>query len=104
MRENYNTIDDFKKEYTGIRNPSEEKWYGLEFCYNKKYYRFDYIDNIINFYFLKIGIGKLYPDIDESIFIESYTNIDDALCNIIIDGNQLKEILISDEVNIVGKD
>ena len=104
MNDTYNNIDEFKKEYTGFRDPSNNKWYGLEFFYNNKYYRFDYVATNISIYILVISKNKVYPDIDEYILIGEYSNIDEALNSFYIDNKLLKDIIIDDSVKILGKD
>jgi|GEM_PF-2847707 hypothetical protein len=40
MRKNeYNSIDEFVSQYTGVWNPSERHWFGLDFSYNGSTYR-----------------------------------------------------------------
>ena len=35
----YNSLDEFTNEYTGIWNPSNGHWFGLDFKYNGVTYR-----------------------------------------------------------------
>ena len=42
MRKNdYNSIDEFTSQYTGEWAPSEGHWFGLDFSYNGREYRFN---------------------------------------------------------------
>jgi|GEM_PF-6517632 len=104
MNDNYKNIDDFKKQYTGQRDPANDKWYGLEFSYLGNYYRFDYIDQTINLYALIIAKNSQYPDIKKTKLLSSFSNIDDALNYCIDDNKKFKDILISQEIELLGQD
>ena len=42
MRKNeFNSLEDFTSQYTGVWAPSEEHWFGLDFSYNGVEYRFN---------------------------------------------------------------
>lgn len=46
MKTNDYSIAEFKKQYIGIWDPSNEHWFGLDFIYNQKEYRFK--DEVLN--------------------------------------------------------
>ena len=42
MRKNeYNSLEEFKAQYTGVWDPSDGHWFGLDFIYKGKEYRFN---------------------------------------------------------------
>ena len=103
MSDKFNNLDDFKYQYSGQRDPANNKWYGLEFKYLEDYYRFDYINQTINLSCLIIVKNSQYPDIKSYKLLSSFSKIDDAL-DYCVNGKKLKDILLSKEIELLGQD
>ncbi len=117
----YNSLEDFIGEYSGIRSEKYDVLYGLDFRYNGKLYRMtmDQMEpELIRKQFedkLNRKLGKYEVAlVDSSIkyefnfaeynFIGWYDDIYDLLENCFIEGRKFKEIIMSDETIIEGKD
>ena len=104
MNNSYKNIDEFKQEYTGKRDPANEKWYGLEFMFADKYYRFEYIKDEISLFRINITKNSLYPDIESYDLINTFSNIDDALKYVITGDVILEEIILGENTVFLGQD
>ena len=115
MRKNeYNSLEEFKNQYTGEWNPSEGHWLGLDFMYGKNEYR--------------LSTGSMYtdentilPDGREAIFylyikdnavdhssdyalLGEFATINDLLDSTIIGGIKFSEVIMADETVLLGQD
>lgn len=122
MRKNdYNSLDEFIKEYCGIRSEKYDVLYGLDFRYNGKLYRMtmDQMepDNIRKIFEKKLNkkLGKYEVALvdpnsisdyqfNEYQFIGWYDDIYDLLENCYIDGIKFKDVIMDDNTIIEGKD
>ena len=122
MRMNeYKSLDDFIGEYSGNRTDKYDVVYGIDFKYKDKLYRMtmDQMEsNEIRTQFeakLNRKLGKYEVAIvDPSLntefkfaeynFIGWYDNIYDLLENCYIEGKKFKDVIMSDETEIIGKD
>lgn len=109
MRKNeYNSIDEFKKQYIGIWAPSDGHWYGLDFIYNQTEYR--------------LQTGKMYSDEKDAMFglyrkrvaseygnndyilLAQFDDMNTLLDSSVIDNRKFSEIIIDDNTELVGQD
>lgn len=104
MNNSYTSINEFKQEYSGKRDPANEKWYGLEFMFANKYYRFEYIKDQISLFEINITKDCQYPDIKSYNLINTFSNIDDALKYVITDGVILEEMILDENTVFLGQD
>ena len=110
----YNSLEEFTSQYTGIWGPSEGHWFGLDFIFNGTEYRFNtgsmYEKNntvlpdgrvaIFGIYrknARKIG-GKLYT------LLEEFATMEEALESICIEGVKFRDVIMDDETELVGQD
>ena len=112
MRKNeYTSLDQFTSQYTGEWSPSEGHWYGLDFLYKGKEYRFNTgsmfnSENTI----LKDGreavFGLYLKNLadDSYILLEEFATINDALESCCIKGKPFKEIIVDGDTELVGQD
>ena len=112
MRKNeYTSLDQFTSQYTGEWSPSEGHWYGLDFLYKGKEYRFNTgsmfnSENTI----LKDGreavFGLYLKNLadDSYILLEEFATINDALESCWIEGKPFKEIIVDGDTELVGQD
>ena len=112
MRKNeYTSLDQFTSQYTGEWSPSEGHWYGLDFLYTGKQYRFNTgtmfnSENTI----LKDGreavFGLYLKNLadDSYILLEEFATINDALESCCIEGKPFKEIIVDGDTELVGQD
>jgi len=112
----YNQLEQFVNEYTGIWNPSEEHWFGLEFKYKGNIYRlstgsmFNEQDTILpdgrtavyGIYILK-DISA-YPDMTSCELLGEYADMKDLLSSKVIDGIEFCEVIMDDQTEILAKD
>ena len=122
MKEKYNTIEDFIKEYNNPVNKEFEVSRALEFNFKNKSYlltRFPMEDGKTRMKFSKIlneefnnrsfEFWKLGEDGSEFAYagytlIGIYNNIYSMLDKVYLDGINLKDALTSDEVELVAKE
>ncbi|MCR4660618.1 MAG: hypothetical protein K5765_01295 [Clostridia bacterium] len=106
MRKNeYNSLDEFLSQYgTGVRDPANDKWFGLEFCYNTNYYCLDVSGG--NFQLLKIIIknGEQYPDIVDYEEIKTFDTMESLLKSRVIDNLQFNQIITNPNTILLGQD
>ncbi len=115
MRKNeYNSIEEFKSQYTGNWNPAEGHWLGLDFSYNGSEYRF----NTGSMYETKntilpdgrealFGLYKKNPESKgarDYILLAEFTSIDDALNNTCIEGLKFSDVIMDDNTELLGQD
>jgi hypothetical protein len=99
----YSSIEKFKDEYTGVRDPKNGKWIGLEFCYKNTYYRLNY-ENVITIQKMTFEKCETYPIVSGYELLGNYSSMDECLSNFKIGDKCLEFILTSDDVEFLGKD
>ena len=115
MRVNeYNTIEEFTKEYIGLWNPSEGHWFGLDFKYNGVVYRlhtgsmYQQTNTILpDGRKALFGIYQLYNSTNTDYNYEllgEYADINDLLSSTVIDNRVFSEVIMDDSTEILGKD
>lgn len=115
MRVNeYNTIEEFTKEYIGLWNPSEGHWFGLDFKYNNVVYRlhtgsmYQQTNTILpDGRKALFGIYQLYNSTNTDYNYEllgEYADINDLLSSTVIDNRVFSEVIMDDSTEILGKD
>lgn len=115
MRKNeYTTVEQFKEQYTGVWGPSDNHWYGLDFIYKGKEYRFN-TGSMYN------STNTILPDGREALFglyekrensnknnqyklLEEFATIDDALSSHCINGIPFYSIIVDENTELVGQD
>lgn len=115
MRVNeYSSLDDFRAQYVGIWDPSENHWLGLDFSYEGAEYRF----NTGSMYESK---NTILPDGREAVFglykknadnasgrdyslLEEFASLDEALESTCINGISFKKIIMDDRTELLGQD
>lgn len=105
MRKNeYTELSDFLSEYTGKRDPANNKWYGLEFKYDGLYYRLDYSSDTILLFKLLFENGNRYPAPSNYDAIGQYNNMVELLECTICDNKKFKDIIIDESTELLSKD
>lgn len=115
MRKNeFNSLEDFTSQYTGVWAPSEGQWFGLDFSYNGIEYR--------------LNTGSMYkeqntilPNGKEAIFgiyrknnnttskkeyvlLEEFADMEDVLNSTCIEGIAFSDVIMDDETELLGQD
>ena len=115
MRKNeYNSLEEFKAQYTGVWNPSEGHWFGLDFIYKGKEYRFNtgsmYSESNTILEDGREASFGLYKKNNASQSGNEYTllaefaTIEEALSSTCIDGIRFDEIIKDPDTELVGQD
>ena len=115
MRVNeYNTIEEFTKEYIGLWNPSEGHWFGLDFKHNNVVYRlhtgsmYQQTNTVLpDGRKALFGIYQLCDSTDTGSCYEllgEYADMNDLLGSTIIDNRVFSEVIMDDSTEILGKD
>ena len=115
MRVNeYTSLDEFKAQYIGVWDPSENHWLGLDFSYDGAEYRL----NTGSMYETK---NTILPDGREAIFglyrkntdnglgpdyslLEEFATLDEVLNSKCINGISFKQIIMDDSTELLGQD
>ncbi len=122
MRKNdYNSLEEFIGEYSGIRNGKYDIVYGLDFSFNGKLYRMTMdqmepdsrriefekkLNRKLGKYEVALVDSNAHSDFQygEYQFIGWYADVYDLLENYYIDGIKFKDVIMSDNTIIEGKD
>jgi hypothetical protein len=115
MRKNeYKTLEEFTSQYIGVWGPSDGHWFGLDFSFNGKEYRF----NTGSMYESK---NTILPNGEEALFglykknnnpkakkeyilLEEFANMHEALNSTCIDGIPFKQVIMDDNTELLGQD
>ncbi len=115
MRKNeYTSIEQFTSQYTGVWNPSENHWFGLDFIYHGVEYRFNTGSmyetdlQLPNGLEMMFGLYKKNNNVSkeekEYELIGKFANMDDVLESTLIDGRPFKDIIMDDDTELIGQD
>lgn len=114
MNELYTSLEQFKSQYTGVWDPSEEKWFGLDFSYGGCIYRFQTGAMYeANNELLKDGQEAIYGlykkesqpgDGREYSFLEGFATVEGALESTCIEGVPFSEIILDERTIFLGQD
>lgn len=119
MRKNeLNSLDELKSQYTGIWAPSEGHWFGLDFYYNGNEYRLHtgsmYDDNeavdpngVVRQFGLYRKTKKAdpkHPGIFLYELLDEKSSIDELLCSTVIECIPFCEVIMDDETVLLGQD
>lgn len=115
MRKNeYNSLEEFTSQYIGIWGPSDDHYFGLDFSYKGKKYRFctDSMYNPQNTILEDgreaiFGLYKAIPDKEEEpryILLEEFATMEDVLKSTCIEGIPFSEVIMDDDTEILGQD
>lgn len=110
----YNSLEEFMSEYTGVWSPSGGHWFGLDFKYNGVTYRLhtgemyheeakvlaDGRTSLFGIYQLLEVVGTNY----KYGLLGKYADMNDLLESTVIDGRPFKDIIMDDMTEILGKD
>lgn len=111
----YNNLNEFISEYTGIWNPSEKHWLGLDFQYQGIIYRlntgsmYNVTDSILPngqtalFYLYQLISPKCIIAQEYSLLGE-FANMHDLLESQVIKEKKFREVIMDDSTEILGKD
>lgn len=110
----YNSLEEFTSEYTGVWSPSSGHWFGLDFRFNGVTYR--------------LHTGPMYkdeetvlPDGREAVFglyrlinvtgtdyqytlLGKYADMNDLLESTVVEGRKFRDIIMDDMTEMLGKD
>lgn len=115
MRKNeYASLNEFRSQYVGIWGPSEGHWFGLDFSYKGKEYRFHTgamyaTKNTI----LPDGRSAVYglyrknenrKEAKEYVLLAEFATMDDVLASDCIDGRPFAEVIMDDDTELLGQD
>ena len=115
MRKNeYESLEQFTSQYVGEWNPSGGHWFGLDFLYRGKEYRFhtgwmyketgilsDGREVLFGLYCKKDIIGA---DNREYELLAEFADMSEVLESTVIQGRPFKEVIMDDDTEIVGQD
>lgn len=119
MRKNeYNTLEKFVSQYTGVWGPSDGHWFGLDFLYDNEEYRLhtgtmygeeDIVDE--NGIVRQFGLyhktdmpDPKYPDIMLYELIDEKSSIPELLESTAIGGKPFREVIMDDDTELLGQD
>ena len=110
MRKNeYSSLEQFTSQYSGEWAPSDGHWFGLDFSWNGKEYRF-HTESMYN------PENTILPDGSEAIFglykkcgdeyelLGEYAEMKDVLESMVICGVPFRKIIFDDETVLLGQD
>jgi hypothetical protein len=110
----YNSLEEFKAQYTGVWDPSDGHWFGLDFIYKGKEYRFNtgsmYSESNTILEDGREASFGLYKKNNASQSGNEYTllaefaTIEEALSSTCIDGIRFDEIIKDPDTELVGQD
>lgn len=111
----YQSLDEFKNEFTGEWSPSNNHWYGLDFCYHGAEYRlntgsmYNKVDTV--FSDGTVALFCVYRKKDDNdktannyILLGEYPDMYSLLEKCFIEGRKFKEVIMDDSTKILGKD
>lgn len=114
MRKNeYNSLEDFTSQYTGVWAPFEGQWLGLDFSYNGIEYRFNtgamYKEQNTILPNGNEAIFGIYrknnnPTSKKYILLEEFADMEDVLNSTCIDGIAFRNVIMDDETELLGQD
>jgi hypothetical protein len=115
MRKNeYNSLDEFTSQYIGIWGPSDGHWFGLDFSFHGKEYRFNtgsiYEANATILPSGKEALFGIYfkdpnPKAErEYLLLEEFSDMEDALNSTCIDGIEFRKVIMDDDTELLGQD
>ena len=113
IKNEYTSIEQFTSQYTGVWNPSENHWFGLDFIYRGVEYRFNTGSmyetdlQLPNGQEMMFGLYKKNNNVSkeekEYELIGKFANMDDVLESI-IDGRPFKDIILDYDTELTGQD
>lgn len=115
MRKNeYNAIEEFVRQYVGVWGPSDGHWFGLDFSYQGKEYRFN-TGSMYNKTDTVLPDGRtalfgIYEKQEEPIndrdyiLLGEYATMDDALASTVIANTPFRIVIMDDETEMLGQD
>ena len=116
MRKNeFNSIEDFTSQYIGEWNPSENHWFGLDFSFQGKEYRFctgamykaentilhDGREAVFGLYVKKSGA---FENSQSYILLEEFATMEDALKSTCISQIPFEKVIMDDDTELLGQD
>lgn len=115
MRANrYNSIDEFRTQYTGVWNPSENHWLGLDFSYDGVEYRLNTgsmyeKENTVLTDGKEAVFGLYKKNTDtltgrEYVLLKEFASLDDVLNSTCINGICFKQVIMDDKTELLGQD
>ncbi len=113
MKKNeYNAIEEFISEYQGVRDPVNNKWLGLEFKYDNRYFRLSTdsphelkgCDKVFCLYKFLVTGPCYFLDNDGCELLGEFENIESLLDSLVIDEIKFREIIMDDNTEILAKD
>lgn len=113
MRKNeFNSLEDFTSQYTGVWDPSNSHWYGLDFAYEGDEYRFHTWsmynpENTIlpDGRIAMFGLYKKTPTLEkEYTLLGEYATMDDVLLSTVIKNHPFKDVIIDKDTELLGQD
>lgn len=115
MRKNeFNSLEDFTSQYTGVWAPSEGHWFGLDFSYNGIEYRFNtgsiYEEKNTILSNGKEAIFGIYRKSNnlkserEYVLLGEFSDMEDVLNSTCIDGVAFRDIITDAETELLGQD
>ena len=112
----YNSLEDFMSQYTGVWAPSEKHWFGLDFIYNYNEYRLhtgsmyegkELIDDHGVIHQFGLYKKKKRPSLksqkEYELLVEA-DSIESLLNSKVIDNRPFKEIIMDDSTELIGQD
>ena len=102
MKNEYNSLSDFVKEYSGIISDEYETYIGIDFNFKNKSYRMC-LEPIGKYYLYEVS--DTYKDgMPEFKVLGIFDSIEELLNSKTIQNICFKDIILSDETIITGKD
>lgn len=119
MRKNeLNSLDELKSQYTGVWGPSDGHWFGLDFCFNGTEYRLhtgsmyeadeatdeDGVIHQFGLYRKSDKIDPQHPGFTLYELLDEKESLDDLLDSTAIEGIAFREVIMSDTTILLGQD
>lgn len=114
----YQSLDEFISQYTGIWGPSEGHWLGLDFSFAGNEYRlqtgsmYETNDTILadgriavfGLYIKQPVVGLRNQDMPEYVCLGEYADMNDLLSSVVIEGKPFRDVIMDDMTELLGQD
>lgn len=112
MRKNeYNSLEEFTSQYIGVWGPSDQHWFGLDFFYRGKEYRFHTgsmynPENTIlpDGRTASFGLYLRIEDTEKYQLLEEFATMEDVLESTVIGNRPFREVIMDDDTELLGQD
>lgn len=107
----YNSLSEFTSQYIGVWGPSDRHWFGLDFSYHGKEYRFhtgimsaDESETLKDGRNVLFGLYMKETSSDKYKLLGQFATMDDVLKSKVIENTVFKNVIMADETELLGQD